>query len=536
MSKSPLSLSLLVGALMLASCDSTTSSPTKTPSSAGPTSPAVAAAGSSAAQAYQAMFDQQEVDAANPLGADLNSLRTANASLRQAYAENPADSRAAFALAITNLSLKLNDLAGTMDRAQENGLKIGGGTTTFGTSSEVVARDLPALARAVADPAKAPLVHELQDTLEMLLLPVMDEAITLLGTAWEDPSFEFRVSIDPEGFPGDTLVIDRSDVGFALSILQAVRAQVRWLVSYDFDFDQAGSYDWLDTLDNWDIDGAAPISPAQNSALTKLKSLLAPTSSFLTVRDSKKALLESVPVEFLAALRRTREAALLAYTLKVNAENHLPTITTIQDRDDFVSVVDSAIRLFSGPTTTNLYSRATCKDTSWTVDSWNGKPTTSGYSSTFQRSTVLFFEEGCGEYAYDWVDESGTYESHSRTIELSSRSQKVRIDLSKLVSLPDLKVFFPKYSWNETTQWSAHGPISFIGANGAVLPETIDSLFETSGFDAVKPLITWEDPTFGGVFPDLATSGAVVELFRLASEEGESTSPTLAARSPLSLY
>lgn len=537
MRKPPHFLTLATAVLFVAACDSTTSTPAPAPnpSSSGPAKPEVALAGTTASQAYQAMFKQDDVDAANPMGARLQSLKSADATLRNTYAADPSDSRAAFALAITSLSLKLNDMAGTMDRAQANGLKIGGGSSTFGTTSENVATDLPALARAVSDPAKAPLVHEIQDSLENLLLPTMDEAIDLMGKAWSDPSFEFRVSIDPDGFPGDTLVIDRSDVGFALSILQAVRAQVRWLVSYDFDFDQAGSYTWLDTLGNWDVDGAA-ISPAQDAALGKLKSLVAPNSSFLTVRASKKDLLASVPVEFLAALKRSREAAILAYTLKAGTENHIPTITTSADRDEFVRVVDTAIRLFSGPTTTTLYSRATCKDTSWYVSSWNGTPTTEGYSTTFRRNTVLFFEEGCGDYAYDYVSTPVGWESHTRTIELSSRSQKVVMDLSKLVSLPDLKVFLPRYTWNATSDWSAHGPVSFVSASGrSVLPETIDSVFEASGFDAVKPLITWEDPTFGGVFPQLTTSADVMELFRKATED-ESVSPALAARGPLSLY
>lgn len=528
--------SLAAFACLVVACDSSTSSPTPAPNSKGPAKPEVAEAGATAAQAYQAMFDQGEMDAANPMGARTSSVQAANASLRRSYAADPSDSRAAFALAITSLSLKLNDMAGTMDRAQANGLRIGGGSATFGTSSEQVATDLPALARAVADPAKAPLVHEIQDTLETLLLPTMDEAVELLGKAWADPSFEFRVAIDPEDFPGDTLVIDRSDVGFALSILQAVRAQVRWLVSYDFDFDQDGAYSWLDTLGNWDVEGVAPPSPAQDAALGKLKSLVAPNSSFLTVRPSKASLLASVPGEFLAALRRAREAAILAYTLKAGAEDHIPTVTSASDRDEFVRVVDSAIRLFSGPTTTTLYSRATCKDTSWSTSSWNGIPHTYSSSSTFERATVLFIDGGCGDYAYDYVSSTGDWESHSRTIQLSSRSQKVVVDLSKLVSLPDLKVFLPRYTWNATSDWKDHGPVSFVSATGeSVLPESLDSVFEASGFDAVKPLVTWQDPTFGGVFPGLASSADVMELFRLATEDA-SVSPTVAARGPLSLY
>lgn len=538
MRKLPLLLSFLSAALTVVGCDSTTASPSPAPQprSDGPANPVVADAGAAAAQAYEAMFNQEETDAANPAGAQLQSLKSANLSLRQAYAADPSDSRAAFALAITSLSLKLNDMAGTMDRAQANGLRIGGSTSTFGTTSEEVATDLPALARAVSNPAKAPLVHELQDTLESLLLPTLDETYDLLDKAWADPSFEFRIAVDPEEFPEDTLVIDRSDVGFALSIVQAVRAQTRWLVSYDFDFDQAGDYSWIDTLGNWDIDASAPISPAQNAALGKLKSLLAPGSSFLTVRPAKTALLASVPKEFLSALQRSRESAFLAYNLKQGSKNRLKTVKTLEDRDEFVRVVDSAIHLFSGPTRTTLYSRATCKDSSWYVDNWNGTPTVYDYSTTFRRSTVLFFDQGCGDYSYDYVSSSGTYESHTRTLELSNRSQTVVIDLSKLVSLPDLKVFLPKYTWNETSDWKAHGPIAFVSATGArVLPESLDSVFEASGFDAVKPLITWQDFTFGGIFPGMTSNADVVELFRLATHE-ESVSPTFAARSPLALY
>jgi len=534
MKKFPLLTGSLVAALIVAGCDST-ASPSKNeakPSSSGPVPAQVAAASTTTAEAYQAMFDQPSgPDLANPMGANKTAVASANSQLRSAYAANPNDSRTAFALAITSLSLKLNDLAGTFDRAQQNGLTIGGGTTVMATTPDQVAGNLPGLARALAVPAKAPLVHELQDSLEILLMPSLDEAITLLGKAWADPAFEFHVAIDPANFPEDTLIIDRSDVGFALSILQAVRAQTRWVLSYNFDFDQSGSYTWLDTLGNFDPD-EAPISPAQNTALGHLKSLVAPGSSFLRVRTSKTELLATVPGEFKAALQRAREAGVLAYTLKSASENHIPTITTIEDRDNFTKVVDSALRWFSGPVRTTLYSRLTCKDTSWSTDTWNGEATTYHYSSTWNHTVLLGLGDldGCGDHSYDYVGTS--YEYHSRTLQGTSRSQTVVMDLSKLLTLTDLKVFLPRYQWNPTANWKADGPVSLIGSDDvAWTASEIDGL---STFDQVKGRISWTDPTFGGAFPELTTSGAVIELFRKAYENDASA--TVAARGPLALF
>lgn len=524
----------LVAALVVAGCDSTSSPANNaaTPASSGPVPTQVAAASTTTAEAYQAMFDQSSSpDLANPMGANAAAVASANSQLRSAYAANPSDSRTAFALAITSLSLKLNDMAGTFDRAQQNGLTIGGGTTVMATTPDEVAGNLPVLARALAVPAKAPLVHELQDSLEILLMPSLDEAITLLGKAWADPAFEFHVAIDPANFPEDTLIIDRSDVGFALSILQAVRAQARWVLSYNFDFDQSGSYTWLDTLANFDPD-EAPISPAQNTALEQLKSLVAPGSSFLKVRASKTELLASVPGELKAALQRAREAGVLAYTLKSNSENHIPTISTEQERDDFTRVVDSALRWFSGPVRTTLYSKVSCKDSSWSTDTWNGQTSTTSYINTWDHTALLGLGDldGCGDNDYDYVGDG--YEYHSRTLQGTTRSQTVVFDITKLLTLTDLKVFVPRYQWNATANWKADGPVSLVGSdNIAWTASAIDSL---STFDEVKGRISWTDPTFGGTFPELTTSGAVIELFRKAAEDDAPA--TVAARGPLALF
>lgn len=522
----------LVASVLLVACDDSTSEPSS--SSQKPPSAEVTAASTVAVDAFQTMFRQDEsagVDPANPMGASLASIQSANAALRSAWNADNSDSRAAFGLAITGMAIKLNELAGTLQRAQANGLVLGGGSRITSTSATSIEESMPALARAMAAPAKAPLVHELQDSAELLLLPALDEAINLLGVSWADPSFEFHVALDHEIFPEDTLIIDRSDVGFALSILQALRAQVRWMISYNCDVDKAGSYDWTDTLAN--ISDFGSLSVAQEAALQHLESLVANNSSFLKVRAGKTTMLASVPVELKASLQRMREAALLGYSLKVGRKDHIPTITTTAIRDSFVSVVDRGISWLSGPRDVVVYSQITCKDTSWTRYS-DGEAY--GYANTYHSTSPFGLSmNGCDAYSYDNVNEEYGYEHHSRSYQLSSRTQTIYMDLSKLLVLPDLKVFLPRFQWNPTSSWKASGPISFMNGTTSISVVDFGKRADSLGYDGVKSSISWADPTFGGVFPNFKSSLDVMENFRKAiDEDGDAVG--VAARGPLALF
>jgi len=544
----PLISMLSMAAVILAGCDSSTSSPAAAESpkptpvqgtSKGPTSAEVTQASTETAKAYQALFQQSTVDASNPMGSSTTTLSNANASLQKAYTANPTDSRAAFALAITGLSLKVNTLAGTFQRAQANGLELGGPTSNLPVSPTAVTNELPVLARAVSNPAKAPLVHELQDSLELLLIPTLDSAINLLTTSWSDTGFEFRVAFDPANFPGDTIIIDRADVGMALSVLQAFRAEIRWMISYNLDVDLNGSYAWSDTLDNINPDVA--LSPAQSAAFEKAKSLLAPGSSFLAVRPAKAAFLASVPVELRTALQRMRESTSLAYRLKTGAKRHIPTITTTQVRDQFFEVIDSGLAKLAGPSKTVLYAKVSCKESSTVTVTSNGT-TTNTYASSydFYHEYKIFsaISMGCRSGVYDDSSDYGgglVYHYHD-VVTASSQTQTVLVDLSKLLSLPDLKVFLPRYTWNALPTWNDVGPFNLVGTdNIASNFKQLGDLGDTKGFDGVKNRISWLDPSFGGVFPELKTSGDVMELFRASVDDGN-TSPTIAARGPLALF
>lgn len=529
-------------------------------SSQGAMSPLVAAASSQTADAFRALFRGNESpDAADPMGSQGNSIREANAKLRAAWNADKTDSRAAFGAAITGIALKINQMAGTMKRAQDD-LGLGGETTSSGTSFETatptaMVRDMPVLARAVATPVKSPLVHELQDSLEQMFLPTLDESVQLLEASWSDSTFEFHVAIDPVEFPGDTLVIDRSDVGFALSILQALRAQIRWLVSYNVDIDRNGSYAWAETLSH--VDDPAIMSPAQTEALQHLQSLLSNNSAFLKVRSGKEALLASVPTELKTALTRAREAAVIGYALKAGKRNHLPTIRTTAVRDSFVRIVDSGLALLAGPRVFEVARHQVCATRSWSRSSWNGSVETYSDSGMidwieflgYYRRGRSYTQDGLESYTTDWNEEgldefscttsddyvSEEYEYHWRVTPVSVKSHTIVMDLSKLLSLKDLKVFMPRIQWNPTSLWNVDGPISFVSATGTKSVSALEDAADLNGFDGVKNSIVWADPTFGGVFPSFTSSVAVLEFFHGATEfEGKSV--ILAARGPLLLF
>lgn len=528
---------LAAGTLGLVGCGDETASASSTPSSQAPLDPKVAEASAQVVTAYNALFEQDTIDPSNPMGSGTASLQQANSTLRASWSADPSDSRVAFGLAVTTLALRMNEMAATLQRASDNGLPIGGDEVATRTTPMDIEESIAVAARVLASPAKAPLVHELQDTLEQRLMPVLDETIELLGVSWNDPTFEFHVALNPVEFPDDTLIIDRSDVGFALSILQAIRAQVRWIISYNADVDQNGSYAWLDTLRN--VDDIAVLSSEQQSALQHVESLISNTSSFLAVRTGKEATLASVPAELQAALRRMREAASLAYELKRDRDNHISTIVTPAARDSFLRVVDTGIAWLSGPRQVELYRKVVCKDTGWYSDVYEGQAYGGSYSSTQTRVDVLAaFSGGCSAHEYDEVQsyEWGTYESHSRSYTLSSRSQFAYMDLSKLLSLRDLKVFLPRFQWNATSTWKAEGPISFLDpSNAPVTLRAFGEVADAQGFDGVKSTLTWADPTFGGVFPSHKSSADVLEYFRAAIDD-DASAATVAARGPLALF
>jgi hypothetical protein len=482
----------------------------------------VAAATATTQNAFEAVFDSASGSMTNPMGSQKTALQNANAQMRTAFQADPNNTQACFGLAVTSLALRTQAMGETMGKLQDEGLSVASPTSAGRAQTA-----LPGLARAMSNPTNAPSIEALQDSVELRLFPTLDSAIYLLQKAWKDPSFAFKIA-DPDR-SGDSLVIDRGDVGFALAGLKGVRGYLSWLVSYNAEVRLNGSYAWVDTLGN--IEGDAPASPAQKAAFDHVKGLIAPTSTFLKVRAGKEEILGSVVSQFREALSLAKEASSMSYNLKKDADNHLPTITTSSQRDQVIKAADSALSWLAGPRTVTLLQISECQETS--TNTWKtynpktgkyDKDTTSISSSNWTRHDLFGIGSSCDDdYVYNGPYSS--YKSTSQTV--SSSIVTTRFNLAALIQLKDLKVFLPNsYAWTDYSAWKADGPLRFTNGTASKTMQELSDATDLDGVSGLKGWLTWADPTFGGAFPELTTSGAVIDL--LVRLEGKS--PSSAAR------
>jgi len=479
---------------------------------------AVASATQGAQDAFQAVFDSTSGDVTNPMGNQALAMANANAQMRVAFQKDPNNTQACFGLAVTSLAVRTQDMGETMGKLQNEGLDVAN-PMAAGRGQAA----LPGLARAMSNPTEAPSITALQDSVELKLFPTLDSAIFLLQKAWKDPNFAFKVA-DPD-FAGDSLVIDRGDVGFALAGLKGLRSYVSWLVSYNADVRKDGSYAWIDTLAN--IDGDAPSTTAQKAAFDHVKALTAPGSAFLKVRSGKEELLGSVVPQFREALTVAKEAASMSYELKHGAtDRRLTTITTTSQRDQVIKAADTALSWLAGPRTVTLMKLSTCKETytstytsNYVYDSikdtytYSATPVTTTSTSTYAWTRHNLFglsSSNCGSgYSY-----TGTSYSYSSTYtEIGGTTVQTRFDLSSLLRLSDLKAFVPNsYVWNDYSSWKANGPFSLSNGSTTKTVKEISELTDAQGIVGIKGWLRWADPTFGGAFPDLTTSEALIDL------------------------
>lgn len=479
---------------------------------------AVASATQGAQDAFQAVFDSGAAKMTNPMGSQASAMANANAKMRLAFQKDPNNTQACFGLAVTSLAVRTQSLGETMGKLQNEGLDISN-PVSAGRGQAA----LPGLARAMSNPTEAPSITALQDSVELKLFPTLDSAIFLLQKAWKDPDFAFKVA-DPD-FAGDSLVIDRGDVGFALAGLKGLRGYVSWMVSYNADVRKNGTYAWIDTLAN--IDGNVPSTTAQKAAFDHVKALVAPGSDFLKVRTGKEELLGSVVPQFREALAVAKEAATLSYNLKHGAtDRRLTTITTTSQRDLVIKAADTALSWLAGPRTVTLMKRSTCKETYTSTSSshyvydsikgsytYSATPVTTTSSSTYSWTHTNLFglsSSSCGkDYSY-----TGTSYSYASTYtEIGGTSVQARFDLSALLRLTDLKAFLPNsYVWNDYSTWKANGPFSLSNGTTVKVANAFEDDINASGPLALKGWLRWSDPTFGGAFPDLTTSEALLDL------------------------
>ena len=401
-------------------------------------------------------------------------LASANAAFRGQIMGSSMSSAAKFGLAVTSLALKLDDYSDTLDRMWNNGLHVGSANPEgmFRTNPLAVARSQAFALRALQSPDSLATLRALQNSIETGFLPTVDSVVSLLADCWNDSRFTYRFPVS--GFSDqDSLTIGRADVGLALAGVMSVRGFLNWFVAQDIEAGFHGQgfatdYAWLDTLA--DIDpSAGPSGSFQTTAFRNLQGLFSSSSSFLGVRTGYQAKVNAIPADLVAAANIAKDAANYSARYQGDLRHGLVVIDTATST--LVAAAMDSVRLYlSGPRT---YSQAAYAEIRY-----------AGYYS-------------CGNtycYEYDTIRHPAF---------------QIRLDLAKAITLKDRKVFLPRFQWNATSDWKTKGPFSLLGAAGATTFQGVKDLDPQSASD-LKDIVQWDDPTFGGIFPDFSNSNAVL--------------------------
>ena len=395
------------------------------------------------------------------------NLLDANQTYRSQLAVNPNDPVAGFGIAVTSLSLNADDLSDSLKLMFDKvDLGISGDAgSLFKSSPAALVKSQSFASRSFADPKKAPKISELQNLLETKLMPGVDSAILFLDKCWNTPNFSYRFAVHLNG-KVDSMAIGRADVGFALAGLRTARAYFSWLLAQNVDCDFNGSYAWIDTMKNID-DSLGPRTEAQSQAFENLKTLLAPGSAFYAVRSTHLEKVNAIPAELVSIADLVKAAGTYSLNNQLQAHDGLVRLTA-DDNRTLARVMDSVKIYLSG---FHTYTKEAHTETQYTYDS------------------VCTYGTGANTYSYTC--------GRMKTIQYPGYS--VNINVAKLITQPDHKVFLPKYSWNASSDWASKGAFSLTKGMVTTSMKAFDEM-DLNGPKDLASYIEWADPTFGGVF------------------------------------
>jgi hypothetical protein len=421
------------------------------------------------------------------------NLTSANSSFRSDLLANSSNTAANFGLAVTSLALKMDDFSDSLQSMSDDGLLGGDAGSIFNTTATKVVENQVVASRALASTSDPATIRQLQASIETGFLPTVDSVVNLLTTCWNNTNFTYRFPVS--GFSDkDSLTIGRGDVGIALAGVMAVRAYLVWFVSQDLSVEVPGqgfpnSVAWYDTLDNIN-DSTGPQGTYQAKAFQNLKDLYSGT--FLSVRSGYASRVNPLPSQLVSAAAIAKNAAYYAYQYQPDLRHGLVHIGE-SDYNSFAGVMDSVSIYLSGPHNfiqpahTELeYPDSTCTYTSG--------------SSTY------------------------TYSCSGSASLVKYPGYSVRVDVAKLITMQDHKVFLPEFQWNDPSVWPSKGPFSLL--SGSTVTKTYRQLrnMDVNSPLDLKGVVVWKDPTFSGTFPSFASSDAVLTKLDSLDEKPISSS------------
>lgn len=155
------------------------------------------------------------------------------------------------------------------------------------------------LARSVEDVAQMPLDFSINSTDEIRgilvsdvqsalasIIPSLDSAIAYMTNIANDESFTWSFTINNR-----TIELDRGDFAPALGALYLAKAMLTSWVSINLNFDDNGSYSWIDSLEQI----GSTYNYTTNAGVKHVIKLLGKDSKFTSIHDSWKSEYKNIP-------------------------------------------------------------------------------------------------------------------------------------------------------------------------------------------------------------------------------------------------
>lgn len=418
---------------------------------------------------------------------DLTTLNQAHAAYQQALQNNPNHNPALFGSALTEVMLAVQDpkVANLINRGVEAPSPLDPRLAETSQAMRVVV-----MKRAANLAETFPEFHEVQDALAEEVLPALESATAKITRVYNDPNFSLKLTVD-----GETREIGHGEVGILLSGLKALQGLLTLFLSYDIDFDQNGSYSYLDDLETLErIEDFDSLTPAQSAALKYVTELLAPNSSFLAVRPAWQARLNQVEGLMKEAVQTVR-----ASLLYIKSKNDV-------DGDDLISV---------------------CKpiDDPWDDINWEDTTLIIIDEDDMNTQSPYCIEAHNIDDAVAVLDSVNKYLNQPFIIELDDIDTTLTIDFTAYFKVKDFKKFLPHYAFYPQNEWSSTKPVFHFtdgaGRNTGTVQDLVD-LFDAADndqigaaalVDALSKIIYFQDPTFQGFLPG-ATQASIWNLLR----------------------
>lgn len=336
------------------------------------------------------------------------------------------------------------------------------------------------------DLSSLPEIHAVQDEIEARFFPLFDRALLDLSALANEPSFSFTLTYsDPHGYyqynsatetydyiSDDiriTKEIDATEAANVLSSFYSLKTYLNYMVAWDFDVDQNGSYAIFERASN-----DAPLADRQ-AALNHILSLLTPTSPFLSLRPGKQYLL----AQNLELAKKSCDAAILAIS-NLQGESDpqnddlIPNNKITNAEFAAVTKIAQTVKQFiSGPQTLNLGSQQVSVDLRHFYDVKNIRDLLPCYH--LDPNNVITIEM-----------ETDYYGTYTTTRENEDAFYLTNSQGSKTATVSEIKDILPA----DISQWGNY--------------------------------IVWKDPTFNGVLPGMTNSGFWGLMAYLADEGNES--------------